>query len=273
MDNSFKLSYTIDSEQALSLRVYNIGHERCKSSQKWGPGVRDFYLIHHVLSGKGYYVTNGIQYEVIAGSTFIIYPNCTISYFADKEDPWEYYWVGFKGSDASMLLDLTSFTTDNPVQNFNLGNKLKEYLSMIYKSKGKDESCQLRMSGYLLLALSLFIEKNKHYENNISTLYCKKAIEYITYNYSQSISIESISSYIGISRSHLYRSFMECLNKSPLQFIIEYRMERAIHLLKNTSLTIGMIANSVGIIDSLYFSRMFKQHIGMSPSEYRKKSE
>lgn len=269
MNKGFKLSYTAGKEQSLSVRVYNIGHERCKSNHRWGPGVRDFYLMHHVISGKGYYVVGDKRYEIVAGNTFLIYPNTTVTYYADIREPWEYYWVGFQGNDAKLLIEMTDFTKDYPVSDLDVGNELKELLAKIYEAKGKEESCKVRMTGYLMLALSLFI-KEQDYNNNLSYSYCKKAAEYITYNYSQPITIEEIANYIGISRSQLYRVFIEVFNKPPKQYLSEYRINQALRLLKNPQLTINTVGRSVGFEDSLYFSRMFKKYKGISPSDYRK---
>jgi len=181
MDKGFRISYVVEAEQSMSVRVYNIGHERCKSNQKWGPGVRNFYLLHHVISGKGYYIAEGKQYDITAGSTFIIYPDTNITYYADKDDPWEYYWVGFIGNDARLILDMTLFSPKNHVVNLEVSIKLKEILTKIMESRGRDECYKVKMSGYLMLALSLFIKKDKESINNLSALYCKKAAEYIAY--------------------------------------------------------------------------------------------
>ena len=270
MDQGFKLSYIAGKEQSLSVRVYNIGHERCKSNHKWGPGVRDFYLMHHVLSGKGYYIVGGKRYELTAGSTFLIYPNTNVTYFADTYDPWEYYWVGFQGNDAGLLLDMTVFTPDHPVTFRNPGSELKEMLAKIYEAKGKEEACKVRMAGYLMLALAYFIREVYPEDRDLANLYCRKAAEYIAYNYSQQITVEEIADYIGISRSQLYRVFMLMYNKSPKQYLTEYRIEQALRLLKDPKLTINAVARSVGFEDNLYFSRVFRKFYGVSPGTYRR---
>ena len=49
---SFKQNYTNNIE----LSIFNCGIERCAPGQTWGPGIRDHYLIHLVLSGKGVFI-------------------------------------------------------------------------------------------------------------------------------------------------------------------------------------------------------------------------
>ena len=64
---SFKQNYTNNIE----LSIFNCGIERCAPGQTWGPGIRDHYLIHLVLSGKGVFEVSGRTWEVSAGTGLI----------------------------------------------------------------------------------------------------------------------------------------------------------------------------------------------------------
>jgi AraC-like DNA-binding protein len=57
---------------------------------------------------------------------------------------------------------------------------------------------------------------------------------------------------------------------SPKDYMLEYRMKKAVEFLADESLSIGNIAYSVGYKDPLTFSKMFKVKMGVSPTEYRK---
>ena len=88
---SFKQNYTNNIE----LSIFNCGIERCAPGQTWGPGIRDHYLIHLVLSGKGVFEVGGRTWEVSQGQLFFARPSQLIRYTADEQQPWEYSWVGF----------------------------------------------------------------------------------------------------------------------------------------------------------------------------------
>ena len=96
---SFKQNYTNNIE----LSIFNCGIERCAPGQTWGPGIRDHYLIHLVLSGKGVFEVSGRTWEVSAGDLFFARPSQLIRYTADEQQPWEYSWVGFNGACAHKL--------------------------------------------------------------------------------------------------------------------------------------------------------------------------
>ena len=55
MSENYKNSYKATDKELVSLSVYNVGCQRCDPGYQWGPGIRDHYLIHYIISGKGYY--------------------------------------------------------------------------------------------------------------------------------------------------------------------------------------------------------------------------
>ena len=80
---SFKQNYTNNIE----LSIFNCGLERCAPGQTWGPGIRDHYLIHLVVSGKGVFEVGGRTYEVVPGDLFFARPSQLIRYTADEVQP------------------------------------------------------------------------------------------------------------------------------------------------------------------------------------------
>jgi AraC-like DNA-binding protein len=270
MIEHLKLSYKSDGDETLSLKVHNVGREKCSSLHQWGPGIRNFYLLHYIVSGKGTYTVGGKTYNIGQGSTFLIYPNTEITYCADSNDPWDYYWVGFNGNDARIIINQTDFTISNPVIDVDMNTHFESLLMDIYDAKGNKDSSKIKMTGYLMLALSLLVEKamSSKGSHTTSSIYINKAMEFIELNYSQKLTVQEIAHYVGISRSQLYRVFMESYQKSPMQMILEYRILIACGYLKNSQMTISSIGYSVGFEDSLYFSRVFKKIKGMSPREY-----
>ena len=89
-----------------------------------------------------------------------------------------------------------------------------------------------------------------------------KRREAIGTNYSYPITVEDIADYVGISRSHLFRSFQNYVRKSPKEYLSEYRIKQACHLLKETTLSVSAIAYSVGFGNNLYFSKALKNRRG-----------
>lgn len=270
MTENFKNSFKVSDKELTSLSVYNVGYQRCTPGHQWGPGIRDHFLIHHVVSGTGYYKTHDKLYTLQAGDSFLIYPNTEITYYADEKDPWEYAWVGFTGSDAPSILQSAGFSRLHPVRRDNEhSSAIARQLLHIYEARGSSFAHSVEMTGRLYTALALFM-KTSGYQTRQDTChtYAQKGIEYILANYSYPITIEDVADYVGISRSHLFRCFKEAVGKSPKDYLTELRIRQACLLLKQSDLSITAIANSVGFDNSLYFSKAFHRVKGMSPSAY-----
>ena len=272
MPDSFKNSYKVKEREMTSLSVYNVGFQQCEPLYQWGPGIRDHYLIHYVVSGRGFYQIDEKKYTLNPGDTFLIYPHTKVTYFADKDLPWEYYWVGFWGSDASTILGATDFSPESPViYGDSFSDSIRDHIFKIYEARGNDAFHATAMTGRLYLTLARFIKDSAHRPeiNETSYTYVQKAIDYIHYHYSYPVSVDEVADYVGISRSQLFRAFKTHLSKSPKEYLTEFRIRQACTLLKHSSLSIGVIAASVGFDNGLYFSKVFNKVKGMSPTAYR----
>lgn len=267
----YKNAYKATERKLVSLQVYNVGIEKCKASHAWGPGVRDHYLIHYVIRGKGRYDYGDKEYRLGAGDVFLVYPNSVIRYEADAADPWEYAWVGFNGSDAAIILEATDFSREEPVLHHSTqGEQIRQQIQEIYETSGNDFHHSVEMTGRLYTLLSTFLRASKGYsKTNTSQNYVQKAIEYISANYSYAITVEDIADYVGLSRSQLFRSFRSVLGQSPKEYLTDFRLRQASYLLENSNLPIMTIANSVGFDNSLYFSKTFHRKQQKTPTEYR----
>jgi len=158
MNNKYKNSYIVKEKELVSLSVYNVGFQSCDSLYQWGPGIRDHYLIHYIISGKGRYTVNGSVHTLTPGDAFLVYPNTEVIYQADAEDPWEYTWVGFTGSDAATILRATDFTKAHPyIHSVSNGNEIKRQLMHIYDARGTEFENALEMTGRLYTTLALFV--------------------------------------------------------------------------------------------------------------------
>ena len=271
MASNYKNSYIVSDKELVSLSVYNVGFQKCDALYQWGPGIRDHYLIHYISSGEGYYQVNGNKFHLHAGDCFLVYPNTEVTYYADEHNPWEYAWVGFTGSDAASILQATDFSKTSPViQNTSEGDALRNQILKIYEARGNEFVHAVEMTGRLYTTLAILMHNaKKRTDTNTSQSYVQKSIEYITANYSYPITVEDIASYVGLSRSHLFRSFQTVLGVSPKEFLTDFRIKQSCLLLERSDLSITAIGNSIGFDNSLYFSKAFHKVKGMSPKEYR----
>ena len=94
--------------------------------------------------------------------------------------------------------------------------------------------------------------------------------KYIYENCDNIGSVGSLAKMSHLSESRFTHLFSEVVGISPTAYILAARMAISTELWAETALSVGSIAESVGISDQNYFSRVFKRLVGVSPTEYRR---
>lgn len=262
--------FSNDFSRNLDAMIYTCGYETCVPGHSYGPAVRSGYMIHYILSGKGIYKTNGKIYRLSAGDAFLITPNTPIYYEADQKYPWSYTWIGFQGIKIQQYFERTSLL-NHPCFHYDTDDRVRLCHEEIYKayhlSKNRDLMLNSILYEYLYLLATKYPQKNISPEMKKRS-YVEDSLQYIENNYDHTFSIQEIADVLGLERSYLYRLFKNMTGFSPQEYLLDYRIRKACELLQNTDLPIAHIARSVGYEDSLYFSRLFKQHMKSSPSSY-----
>ena len=105
-----------------------------------------------------------------------------------------------------------------------------------------------------------------HYTDDIA-----KTLAYIEGNYMHRLTLSSISANVSLSSSYLCRVFKSEVGTSITSYLNNLRIRKAATMIKDNRLSLKEISTMVGIDDQLYFSRLFKKCMGISPSEYGKK--
>ncbi|MDF2646515.1 MAG: AraC family transcriptional regulator [Paenibacillus sp.] len=263
--------------QKSELTVLFAGESQTKPEHRLGPKVYDYYLIHYVISGKGVFSSQGEEYELGAGDSFVIEPEQLISYVSDETDPWHYCWIAFTGTQAAALVTSTGVIPLQPI----IHTKRNRHIPVLFRHiqqalRSKKANAQLKSIGYLHLLLGEYCETL-----SASTLagvvteaesdrIVQQAIHYLSTQYAEPITIELMAESLGYNRAYLSRMFKRHTKVTPVTFLLKLRVDKARLLLRERlELTIEQIASSVGFYDPLYFSKQFRRWYGVSPSEYR----
>lgn len=100
----------------------------------------------------------------------------------------------------------------------------------------------------------------------------KKVLTYIEANMgNSSLSVQGLGEEFAVGRATLYRKIFELTGKTPVEFIRSVRLQRAQHMLETKQWSIAEIAYQVGFTDPKYFSKVFREEFGITPSTYQEK--
>lgn len=276
IDERDKMKFSVfQDERFIDLNLYQFGWQRCKPLYAFGPYVRNHYLFHYVISGKGVLESCGQHYPIRAGQGFLICPNQITAYIADQDDPWEYTWIEFDGLVVPGFLRQAGLSDKQPVFTPCSSELAKQLELQMLAMLEHGSASALRLIGQGYLFLDLLVRGSGHKQpssgKKLRDFYMKEALSFIEQHYMHNISVEDISDFCGLDRSYFGRIFRDTLGASPQRFLMLYRMAKAEQLLKESRISISEISAMVGYENPLHFSRAFKGVYEIPPREYRQR--
>lgn len=225
-------------------------------------------VIEYVISGKGYLEINGKLSEVNADDIYIIRPEDSCKYWADKNQPFKKIWVNlFSDMFVSILhkleLDKKNVYHQNPPEIYEL------FCALLNKAE-KDHDLptihfELSVIIYEILTRLSTTQNIQFGEDSLARRACFK-INSLLYS---NIKIKEIAEYLFVSENHLIDEFKKVYEVTPLQYLNTKRVEIIKNLLENTDMSVSAIAEQLHFNNEHYFSTFFKSKTGMTPTQYR----
>lgn len=245
------MEYQCGGERLKDINPLYFGTEKCAPGHSFR-SIRDHALIHYIFRGRGRFEKNGAVYELSKGDMFLILPGELTCYTADRDDPWEYAWIIFDGDMLNILRSAAP-----PV----MALHSDAFSDIIDRLKTRELS-KLYLASKLFEIMSELIDENVPAEKN----YPRLVKNYIKLRYMESISVEQIAKYINLDRRYLSRLFKQRYGKTIQEYIIETRMKKAAVFLRS-GYTVSQAAALVGYGDAFSFSKIYKKHTGIPPSQ------
>ena len=235
-----------------------------------GDGVGDWLLIATV-SGKGRFGYAGGELITELGDWVLIRPGTPHGYGVEASlKRWELLWVHFQPRPHWLpWLEWPAVSPGLCTLAIGDGSTMDRFREVHRQFTG-----DLRRSeAYAMNSLeALLLDCDR--QNPLAAMSSfdprvRRAMDYLERNLARKVTLADIAAAVGLSASRLAHLFRTQSGQSPQQHLEGLRMQRAAELLKRTSLSIKLIADSVGFDSQFYFSQRFKAWNGQSPSSYR----
>lgn len=255
--------------------IHSLGWEKeiAPSSYDWHGMTRSEtgkVIFQYTLKGRGQIEIDNEIYKLTSGDAFLVdIPSKHHYYFPDDSTDWEFIFITLYGDEVEKCFNLLKNkigqviyldTNSPPIEHlFTLLEKAAANSSQdAYESSADAYTFIMKLISYALNA------KNPSWPESIS-----RSILFIQQHYAEAITLDDIVEVTEMSKYHFTRLFQQCTHVTPMKFVTKIRMEQAMRLLKNETLTIEEIAREVGYANGNYFNKVFRSFIGVAPGKYR----
>jgi AraC family transcriptional regulator len=97
----------------------------------------------------------------------------------------------------------------------------------------------------------------------------RRVLDHIEMNLAGIVTLRDLANVAGLSPFHFSRVFQKSVGVSPMAYVIQRRIERAMTLLRASELSIANVATQSGFSSNAHFSTTFRRRVGISPNQYR----
>ncbi len=245
--------------------------------------VWPFHLKADMVGKRQYYANTRRYHELI----YVLEGECTTTYKGKtvKNSPGTVQFLPKETVGSKHYLDFISeyscitfyFDSDsllpNEVMTYDLSNHLgiKAVFEKALQIWNRRETGYYHRAASLLYSLFYEIEKScaSGYPASNAERRIAPAVEYIHKHYcDRDFSYESLPVLCGLKYSYFFRLFVRRFGVSPSQYVKKLKIEKACQLLWINKYSVTQIAEMLGYSDVYYFSRQFKEHMGVAPSQY-----
>lgn len=265
------------------ITLFQISDLSCKPGFVLGEHRQICYEITYVLSGKGWFSTNGARYDVEAGDIYINTPGELHAGGADDSQPFRYLCFGYRfrqkpGADNPFLhIQKMMDAKETPLKKDRMDvkapflNALREFRAM---ERYSPMLSQMYLDQIIVLTYRNFFSawdnayriEQRPRERMQEAVY--NAISYIDNHLLSIKDLTDVSAALGYSYSHLSHIVTEETGITLRDFYAQKRLQKATELLRSQSHSITEIASILGYQSIHSFSRAFKKAAGLSPTEY-----
>ncbi len=258
--------------------------------EPFGLHSHEFWEIVIITGGSGLHVTGDDCYELAAGDAFVIGGARPHDYqnlddlrlinvlFDNNELPWGL-------GDLSEMPGYHALFTLEPAfrQRHQFDSRLRldpmDLAYAIEQIERLEHELDERAAGFRVQAFAMMMQLvtflARCYDRCRSPrsqglLEVADAIAHIEIHYADAITLDQLIQISNMSRRNFLRTFETVMGDSPIQYLIRLRIRKACERLRTSKKSITEIAMDVGFSDSNYFSRKFRDVIGVSPREYKR---
>ena len=254
-----------------------VGHPKGYAFDWQNGRVLDGFALVYVAGGRGSFESEGgIYLPVEPGSVFLLFPGVWHRYQPDSATGWHEYWIGFDGVTARNWRKSKFISAAKPVVKVNAEDTmLATFSRMIQSVRAARPALQQILAGAAanLVGICYSAQQAPLASENPRSNAVEQAIARLEGDLGAQLDMKTLAQELGVSYSWFRTAFVMHTGLAPHQYLLEMRLVRARNLLVGTRLTVKEVAVQTGFQDEHYFSRLFRQKLNVTPSQWRNRSQ
>lgn len=270
MDNNLKILNQVFHNVKPNLK--NGGYTICDHSWFSQQSVFKYESIGIVLDGSIWLKYDDTEFVVNKGELYYLPGNTVQSFHIHNCTTATKYWCHFTAQiGENRLYDIVELPNKVTCKDTDKLSNLFRLMINAYRKEYVGNSLYYNSKLYEIFHEYICIANpNIHLKSNQLSKDMNTIIAYIEKNISKNISVKELADLAGFSSNYFIEIFKQYFNMTPLQYIINKKMNMAKSLLSCTNMSIKEISIHLGFSSQNYFSEIFKTQTNFSPSLYRK---
>ncbi|MBR7165342.1 MAG: AraC family transcriptional regulator [Clostridia bacterium] len=239
-----------------------------KPGARFGPVIRDIYIIECCTEGFGSVIINGREFPVGPGSCYVLLPGDTVIHTADTKCPRKGIWCSVDGLELGRLLAQAGITSSAPFAPPELFHELCAWVKrMVGVWRSDSAGAPLTLTSCIYGFFGTLLRSRQSPATGEE--WVERALGLMESRYHERLNVEEIAGEIGLERAYFSTLFKEKTGMSPHRYLTSLRVRKACGLLSDPDQSVSQVAELVGL-DPRNFARIFKNETGKTPLAYRK---
>lgn len=269
-------NYQAENRITRQLHITHIGYyPKAKFHFRERPEGTPENVFIYCEEGTGWIEYKNERYEMRKNQAFILPLHEAHAYGSGQTNPWSIYWFHFRGENVDMFSSITGRRVMLPDSDksrhqdrFLLFEEMYRNLEMGYSPENLEYVSFCLMH---FLASVKYLNQYREINSVRETGLVQKSILFMKENLEGRVTLKEIAGYLGYSVSRFSALFLEGTSYSPMDYYSQLKVQRACSYLQFSDLKLKEIAFRLGYYDPFHFSKVFRQEMGITPTEYRKR--
>jgi AraC-like DNA-binding protein len=233
------------------------------------------YALVLITAGKAYFQDAlGTKRELVAGDVILVFPEIAHAYGPISESDWTHVYFVFNGPQFELWRRQELLSPSNPVLRLGMADYWRQRLSEIIQGDSLPvTNVAIRALGRFLQVLTEMIASAGESSSRGRDAWLQKSLRLLGDRGAKGwVSPQQTAASVGLSYENFRKRFVQLTSESPGHYQKRRRLEWACAAIYCDEYSLKQIAEALDFCDAFHFSKAFKQQIGVSPSEYRRRA-